>query len=187
MKAFFAKWLIKIFGDIQFLPTPMFLILWGSTHYKIKGDESRHILNTLRPGDVLLRRYDRYVSGWFIPGYYTHAAIAKNRQTIIHATTHGVVEEDILTFIRADHIVILRYQEDDLVAKSAANLCETFLGQDYDFTFVSGDKKKLFCTELIKFCYPGVLDQLEGTINPDQLINTKLKVIHESKVFRSRK
>lgn len=187
MKAFLARILIKLFGDIQFLPYPFFIVLWGSTHYKIKGDEMRHLTNLIKPGDVLLRRYDRYVSGWFIPGYYTHAAIAKNRTTVIHATTHGVCEEDLLTFLRADHIAVLRYQKDDLVAKSAANLSETFLGKEYDYTFMAEDKSKLFCTELVKFCYPGVLDSLSGCVCPDQLLHTDLKVVHESKVFRSRK
>jgi len=56
VKAKFSKLCIKIFGDIQLFPQPLFCMLWGSTHYLIKGPETRHVMNIIKRGDILILR-----------------------------------------------------------------------------------------------------------------------------------
>jgi hypothetical protein len=185
LRMLISKWAIRIFGDVQFFPYPFFCLLWGNTHYRVKGSEVRRLIELLKEGDVILRRYDRYVSAWFIPGFWTHVGLMATDKTVIHATTKGVIEEDILTFLRADHVMVLRFQDEE-AAQKAASMSRSLLGRDYDFLFDASDDTRLYCSELIKHCYPGVFDELgTGMIPPDKLVIDKLEELHESKKFRA--
>ena len=175
---------ISAFGNVQFFPSPFFCLLWGNTHYKVRGPEVRRLIEELRVGDIILRRYDRYVSGWFIPGFWTHVSLMATENTVIHATTRGVMEEDILTFLRADHIMVLRYGDEE-VAKVAASMSRSLIGREYDFLFDASDDERLYCSELVKHCYAGVFDSLgTGMIPPDSLIIDALEEVHDSEKFR---
>jgi len=65
---------LKIIGDIKYHPWPLFFI-YDPKGFQVKGYEVREVINTVRPGDILLRGYDRYLSDLFIPGYFSHAAL----------------------------------------------------------------------------------------------------------------
>ena len=182
------SWLaIKIFGNIQFFPAPFHLVLNGDTHYQIKGPEMREILNKIEPGDILLRRYDRYVSSWFIPGYYKHVAIVSSKESIIQATTGGTFEEDILTFLRADEVAILRIKKlPKREVSKAIKFAKNQIGKPYDFSFSSHDKR-FYCSELVAACYENrFLDLKTGKkiISPDAFFAQDLEVIHDSRQFR---
>jgi len=184
IKARFTKLVVHVFGDIQFFKSPFHVILWGDTHYRVKGPEIRHILDTIQPGDILLRRYHRYVSGWFIPGYYTHVAIYVGDGKIIHATTHDVCDEDILTFCRADEIAVLRPKVTDEVKQIAVDMAKSIIGREYDFLFDGNDDQRFYCSEVPKYCYSGVFDDIgSNKIPPDAYLNAGMEVIHESKNF----
>jgi len=183
-----AKLVIKFFGNVQFFPYPFFCLLFGDTHYKVKGDEEREVLKKLQKGDILLTRFDRYVTSWFIPGYYTHVVLYIGDQQVIHAITKGVVHEDILSVLRCDHVCVLRpknvsSEEIDV----AVNYAKGLEGRQYDFIFDSVDDENLYCSELVRNSYIGLFDSLgiNGAIAPDEYAqNEHLEIIHESKRYR---
>lgn len=182
-----ARLIIKLFGDVQFFGwAPFWCILWGNTHYKVRGEEMRVIISKLRKGDILLCRFDRYVSSWFIPGWWTHVALYVGDGRVIHAMTKGVVKDDILTFLRTDHVAILRLPVSDAVKENAADLSGDLLGKKYDFLFDTSNAQAVYCSELVKFCYPGILDELgSGTIKPDRFMTvTDIEVLHDSREWR---
>jgi len=160
------------FGDIKIYKYPFF-ILFGHTAYQIKGHHQRQILDTLKPGDVFLRRYNNYLSGLMIPGYFTHAAIYVGDNQIIHLLGDGICKEDILTFMRCDNIVVLRYKDQsviDNVIKKAYEQLNKQVEYDYDFNTDSPDK--LYCTEFVDFCfgYPVKPFIIHNYIIPDDFL-----------------
>lgn len=72
------------------------------------ADKIRRVLSLVKPGDVLLRRYDGYVDNAFIDGKYSHAGIYVGNDMIIHAINPIVSEIDVIDFCRCDNICILR-------------------------------------------------------------------------------
>lgn len=123
-------------------------ILFGKSYYKISGADSRAILNVLKPGDIMLRRYSHYLGSLMIPGYFSHAAIYIGDNKVIHMLGEGITEEDILTFLRCDDIAVLRASED--MANNAIIAAKDFLNKrvSYDYDF-DADTDRLYCTELI--------------------------------------
>ncbi len=187
-KAWFSMLMIRLFGNIQvFWFQPLLFILWGSTHYKMKGIEMRKVMNNLQVGDILLRRYDRYVSGWFIKGYYKHAAIYVGDNQIVHATTFDIFKEDILTFLRCDAVAVLRIKDlQEPEKKHAVERATSFIGHGYDFDFKHSDKR-YYCTSLVRWCYPDrfqVMDKKGKTIQPDDFWYQGLEVVHDSRQYR---
>ena len=190
IKFYFSKIVIKIFGDVQFFRYPVFCLLWGDTHYKVKGNESREILNKLKKGDIILARYDRYVSSWFIPGFYTHVALYIGDQRVVHAVTAGVKEEDILSLLRCDYICVLRPRgiSDEEIEKSVKR-AKSFIGLEYDFIFSNETDDRLYCSELVFRAYDQYLINLghKEVTSPDEYREQKmLEHVHESREWRSR-
>ena len=128
---------LKILGDIKYHPWPLFFI-YDPKGYQVKGYEVREVLNLVKPGDILLRGYDKYLSSLFIPGYFSHAALyvgevretdrdtyfptstsaststqfrhfGTGQQMVVHAMAQGVFLEDLIDFCRCDRLVILRF------------------------------------------------------------------------------
>lgn len=182
-----SKLIVNFFGDVQFFPYPFFCLLWGNTHYLVKGEEARAILNNLHKGDILLIRFDRYVSSWFIPGFYTHVVLYAGDNRIVHAVTKGVLEEDILNILRSDYVCVLRpIGVSNKAKKEAVDLARTFVGRDYDFEF-SNSTDDLYCSELVRKAYGDFFDGLNDgkVISPDSFKDCKkLEVIHDSKTWR---
>lgn len=186
----FAKYVINPIGNIQVFKWPLFFIICN-THYKIKGKHSRKILDLIQPGDILLRRYDTYISSFLIPGFWDHAALYIGKNKVIHAVGSGVTEEDILTFIRTDHIMILRVLSNKTrkavrVAIQRAKDIESE-GAEYDFDFT--DTNKFCCTELVYHCYHDCseLDMkirdtgiTKGRILGDDFLKFNLDVVYNS-------
>jgi len=144
---------IAWFGDIQVFKYPFFILL-GHNAYKIKGTDQREIIDVIKPGDVLLRRYDHYISGLMIPGYFTHAAIYVGDNHIIHVIGGGMGKEDILTFLRCDNVVVLRFKDESKVEAAVKNAYEQLEKKvEYDFDFDTDSPERFYCTELIDFCY----------------------------------
>ena len=130
-KPFVQLWngFIKIFGDIKVFKWPMFVV-YDPGSYQVKGTDMREVIDVIRPGDILLRGYNNYLDGYFIPGYFSHAGLyvgeinqddekliqypdgkeffRTGKQMIIHSMAEGVFMEDVLNFCRCDRMVILR-------------------------------------------------------------------------------
>jgi len=178
-----SKLLIKATGDMQVFKHPLFLILCGSVAYQIKGEQQRDIIDLLKPGDILLRRYDHYLAAFFIPGYYTHVALYCGDNQIVHATTHKVGTEDILTFLRTDHIAILRPICGEDVKLNAIDTALKKIGCDYDYLFDNDVDEKFYCSELISYAYdyvyPSNFSKLKA-IYPDHFLKCdKLESIYK--------
>lgn len=182
-----AKFVVQTFGNVQFLGwAPFWCLFWGNTHYKVRGVESRAIINDLRKGDILLCTFDRYVSSWFIPGKWKHAAIYVGGNEVVHSTLKGVVKDDILTFLRTDHVVVLRPPVEEKMRDNAAEEAKTFVGREYDFLFDTVDDHRLYCSELVKRAYMGALGDLgDDAVLPDRFFDVDgMKVVHSSKEWR---
>ncbi|MCK5603407.1 hypothetical protein KAR91_16095 [Candidatus Pacearchaeota archaeon] len=165
------KSVINWFGNIQIFKYPMFVVL-GKTSYKIKGPHMRSILETRKPGDIFLRKYDNYLSSRIIPGYWSHAAIYVGQNQMIHMLSAGTVKEDILTFMRCDDIKIIRCSDTKMI-KKARELAEKVYtqGVEYDYSF-SASNDKFYCTELISHLFqkPTMTRKGETQILPDDLL-----------------
>lgn len=149
IKAAFVSW----FGNIKIYRYPFFILI-GHVAYKIKGPHQRKIMSLLEPGDVILRRYDAYVSGLMIPGYFTHAGVYVGDDQIIHVLGSGICKEDILTFTRCDDIAILRHNDKNLVKGAITKAWQQLeKGIAYDFVFDAKSPDKFYCTEFVDFCY----------------------------------
>lgn len=127
---------LRMFGSIKYYPWPLFFI-YDPRGYQVRGDEVREIINLIQPGDIVLRGYDKYLSGAFIPGYFSHSGLyvgevkeedkglfdetkhtqqekyfKTGEQMVIHSMAQGVFMEDIINFCRCDRMAILRFPEE---------------------------------------------------------------------------
>jgi hypothetical protein len=174
--------IIKWFGDVKIYKHPFF-VMTGHTAYKVKGTHQREILGILKPGDILLRRYDNYVSGLMIPGYYTHAGLYVGAGLVIHLLGDGVCKEDILTFTRCDNLSILRHTDSEVIEKAIKLAWEQFNKDvEYDFDFDMSSPKRFYCTEFVDFCYGYIVrSSLDKTdkkyIVPDDFLKSEFKFI----------
>jgi hypothetical protein len=152
VKSHFLSWV----SDIRLYPGG--IILFGDSHYKIKGADIRNIINVIKPGDVLLRRYDHYLGSVTIPGYWSHAAIYIGEEYYVaQMLGAGLGKEDILTFTRADAMCILRCDNEDIVNKAIAKANDYLkVGVPYDYDFDDKSTKRFYCTEFVDnlFNYP---------------------------------
>lgn len=128
------------FGKLKYFHYPFFIV-WDPGSYQLKGNDVRELIGLLQPGDILLRSYNNYVDGLFIPGQFSHVGLyvghiveaqriqagsllqdavkregaqkffKTGQQMVIHAMAEGVQMEDILTFSRCDYLVVLRLPE----------------------------------------------------------------------------
>ena len=151
---------------------PLGLVLYGQTGYKVKGPHTRIILDAIKPGDVLLTRYDHYL-GYIVNaiGFWGHAGIYVGDDRVIHMLGDGIQNEDILTFCRKDHIMILRPKDQSKVESAVQKAKELyFQNVQYDYDF-SEFNKTLYCSELVFDVYEKPEEVEHGTwVLPDNLI-----------------
>jgi len=160
------------FGNILIYPYPMF-IMFNKTSYHMNGEDVRDVLNAIQPGDILLRRYDHYVSGLMIPGYYTHSAIYMGSNNIVHMLGKGVDKQDILTFCRCDSVTVIHCNDEQIskiAIKKARKIFKKKTKYDFDFDFL--DKNKFSCTEFISYVYnnPSLKRKNDNYIIPDDFL-----------------
>ena len=131
---------LTIFGDIKAYPRwnrPLW-ILYQPEGYKVRGQEIREFLERIQVGDVLVRGFNDYLDGYFIPGYFSHVGLylgevaetdkeyvgkqarglkgpdsepvfRTGKQMVIHALAEGVILEDVINFCRCDYLAALRF------------------------------------------------------------------------------
>jgi len=163
---------IKWFGNIQVFKYPSF-IMFGHTAYEMKGEDVRDIINIIQPGDILLRRYNHYLSGLMIPGYYTHAAIYMGNNKVIHMLGDGIDKQDILTFCRCDDVAIIHCNEEQISKAAIKKARDLYVkGVEYDFSFDFSDSTRFSCTEVIDYFFdkPKMNRKKENYIMPDDYL-----------------
>lgn len=155
MKKFLYKmWskFLTVFGEIKIFKFPMFIV-YDPNYFKIGGKQVLDILKCIKPGDIILRGYDYYLDGKFVPDplSFSHGAIYIGDGKIIHAVAEGVSETDIIEFTRCDRIAILRPKK---YQRSAIKKAKQYLKNNvpYDFGFKEG-VSSLYCFELCGLCY----------------------------------
>lgn len=194
---------LKIFGDIKVYKFPFFL-LYDPGSYLVKGANIRTVLETIEPGDILLRGYKNYLDGYFIPGFFSHAGLYlgetkksdlpltdeqkkifyEGKQVVIHSMAEGVFMEDVLNFCRCDYLMILRRNntiEPSIDLK--ADFIHTYqkaisnLGKAYDFAFDFFNNDNLSCTELVQVCYSDILELYDIKIKERKVLFKKRQML----------
>ena len=176
------KWLIRIVGHIYISKRPLWISYKPELH-KVKGNEIRQILDLVKPGDILLRRYDGYLNTYFTPGFWSHAAICVDNNNIIHSVGEGVIKEDIINFCRCDSVTIIRIKPEyitkediDIAIERAYRMVNNKVQYDYDFMDNNG---KVYCTELLNQCFSSLFNDDfvkymgRNLILPDPMFNSK--------------
>lgn len=170
-KFFYKLWgkFLTMFGDIKIFKYP-FWVVYDPDYFKMSGEKILDAMDTLKPGDVLLRGYDHYLDGVFISlnkpydlesgqkcigngGDYSHGAIYIGNNQIIHAVAPNVDIVSTIEFMECDRICILRPRKG---AKRAIARAKKFLKDkiSYDYAFSRGNgASQLYCFELAAECY----------------------------------
>lgn len=151
---------------------------------KFTGKDFWAFKDTIQVGDVISTKSEGELSNMFIPGFFGHVAIVISPTTVIEATTHGVVETDIYSFlIGKDYVAISRDKFLSIDQKmDMAIYLRQQLGKPYDFEFATSDIAKFYCSELLYSGYKAVtgnspfkLNKVLGqeTINPSDFYLAK--------------
>lgn len=85
---------LRFFGDLKLfdkqpryfifphLLTTLFFrgtLLYDPRSYLVKGGDMRKAMSDIKPGDILVRGYENYVDGRFIPGFFSHVGLYLGR------------------------------------------------------------------------------------------------------------
>jgi hypothetical protein len=164
----FIKWVIQnrnkiiaLFGHLRYAITVFPGIVYKPKGYKVKGKVTQTIMDNIKPGDILIRGYDDYISSRLI-GKWSHTGIYVGNNTVIHAVGAGVVKENIIDFCRTDRVSVQRpHILNKKEIKKAIVVAHSLLGKPYDFNFDFNDPEEYSCTELVYKCFEHVKDKLE--------------------------
>lgn len=184
------KTIFRFIGDVKWagILHPFWFIING-TSFHLKGKHYRDLDSVIEPGDIIIRRFEGYIDKWLIPGWWNHAGIyvgkvnGKDHQ-VIHAISDGVVVDDLIDFMRTDHMIVLRAPKEKI--EEAIDKAKQAIGSDYDFAFDFNETLRFSCTELISHCYKGIIKGKKRfgriTIVADDIVGTrKLNVVWDSR------
>lgn len=146
----------RFIGDIKWAGiTHPFWFTINATSFRLKGRHYRQLASIIKPGDVLIRRFEGYVDKWLIPGFWNHGGIYVGGNKVVHAISDGVIKEDLIDFMRTDHVIVLRpplcYRQ------AAVNKALAAIGSEYDFAFDFRETMRFSCTELVNTCLDGII------------------------------
>jgi hypothetical protein len=203
---------LTFFGDIKVFKFPLFLV-YDPGSYRVKGEEIRQVIESIRPGDILVRGYVNYLDGYFIPGLFSHAGLylgevtepdqrlvsesetehfRTGKQMVIHSMAEGVFMEDVLNFCRCDFMMILRRntdtESDAAKAWDFVRVKETALknlGKGYDFKFDFSDFSKFSCTEFVYASCLGFMDEYNIKVRTERVLFMKRRMIAPDDFVRS--
>ena len=150
----FKRFTLTIFGDIKVFRWPLFVI-YQPTSFRVKGFDTRAIMANIQPGDVVMRAYDDYLDGYFIPkgsSGCSHSGVYIGANKIVHSIAEGSSIIDIIDFCRCDKIIVLRPDSGQEWAIEHAKKCAD-ANIPYNFDFVPGPGK-YYCHEFTASCYP---------------------------------
>lgn len=152
------KKLFTFLGDIKVFGWKHPLWFQINAHgYKLGGKYYYSVQKLIKPGDVFIRRYDGYFSSYVLPGFWTHCGMYIGDDQIVHSISEGVVQETLIDFMRTDYLLVLRADVKEENVKKAIELAKSIIGKPYDFGFDFKDINRFSCTELVAYCYPGLI------------------------------
>ncbi|MHA1231968.1 MAG: YiiX/YebB-like N1pC/P60 family cysteine hydrolase [Candidatus Helarchaeota archaeon] len=173
------RWLLKLLANIRISPKPMF-IEYNPKHHLVNGEEISTILDIIKEGDILLAKWNGYLSGYFIPGFWSHAAIYVGNRRVVESVGKGVQNIHLFSFLRTDNVCILRVKDEySNLTKKACLAAEYAANQklEYDYEFLDSNKK-FYCSELVNYCYHNLFkDDYKkvlgiNSISPDGIYNS---------------
>jgi len=178
------KAIFRFLGDIKWagILHPFWFVI-NARNCRLKGKHYRQLEPLIKPGDIIIRRFEGYVDKWFIPGWWNHAGLYVGDNEIIHAISDGVLIEDLIDFMRTDHMIVLRAPEK--YREEAIELARKAVGSEYDFDFDFKSTLRFSCTELISHCFPGLITGSKRfgrvTVVADDIVNnSQLEVVWDS-------
>lgn len=124
---------------------PMFLQYVDCTH-RVTGADYYKVRELLKPGDIILRGHDNYLSKFLVPGEYSHSGIYKGNDVVIHSTVeNGVHESNLVDFMRCDRFMALRPSLcQNLIIENA----QKYIGKKYDNELEDNDDE-YYCHEFV--------------------------------------
>lgn len=166
----FKSSFLTLFGDLKYFKFPP-CVVYQPVTFKIKGSDTRQAMNIIQDGDIIMRGYDCYMDGLFIPGKYSHTGLYIGDGKMIHAVAEGVSEIDIIDFLRCDRFCLMRPTKGQ---ERAIERAKEFLERkiQYDFDFETWNNK-MYCHEFVAQCYNG----LNLSKKTPSLFNGKIKGI----------
>ena len=180
--------LARFVGDIKWSGiTHPFWFTFNAHGYKLKGEHYRTLKKIIQPGDILVRRFDGYASNWCLPGWWGHAGIyvGGRKEQIVHSLSEGVLIEDVLNFMRSDYLIVFRPPKK--MVETGIKKAKSIVGSEYDFVFNFDDSTKFACTEVICYCYPGLIQAVsrfgKKVVTADDIVNQ----LRKKEVWDSRK
>jgi uncharacterized protein YycO len=155
----------NILGVVRISKYPFFIEI-SPKSFDLKGKDYHEIKKIIKPGDILIRKHDNYLSNYLIPGEFSHAGIYLGDkiesgegygEAVIHASaSHEKVEiETLAQWLRTDKVEVLRVpnnvaQKDiDLAIETAIKT----IGLPYDFCFQFSEYEKFSCSELVYYSF----------------------------------
>lgn len=142
---------------------------------KMTGVDYFDIVKRLKGGMVLLSRNNCELTNIFIGHDWTHAAMYIGKfggvDYVIEATTHGVKETDLVSFITSkDRICILiPLFGNEMTMRVAAETAMIQKDKPYDWDFereVGSNQKAFYCSELIWYAYDDACLKTLGIQSP---------------------
>lgn len=98
-KALYKIWskFLTMFGNIKIFKWPLWIV-YDPDDFGVTGQNVLDILNILKPGDIVIRGYNKYLDGKMIPNFknniigigFSHGAIYIGNNIIVHAMAEGV-------------------------------------------------------------------------------------------------
>ena len=176
------KFVFTFIGDVKWhgWSRPLWFTINAKT-FQLKGKHCRTVEQLIQPGDILLRRFEGYIDKIFIPGWLNHSGIYVGEidgqdHGVVHAISDGVIVDDLIDFMRTDHAVILRAPRE--LREEALRRAVAVVGSDYDFAFDFNETLRFSCTELVSYCYPGIIQGKRRfgrfTVVADDIVNTPI-------------
>ena len=205
--------LLEGLGRIRIYDKPLWFV-FNPTGYQIHARQIREALAVLKPGDVVVRKYNTYLSSYFIPGRFSHSGVYVGEQEadgmrigcVVHALGTGVQMQDVIDFfMTCDEFAILRPQAKEAdgsgtsgvaIAERACAIARSYIGTPYDYTFtVAGDyankdevekhTKSVYCHELTRSCYPDLDVPLIEPVLWNGMIRSSTRQFLAESFFRS--
>lgn len=143
---------LRFFGDLKlFDEQPRYFILphllttlpfrgtllYDPRSYLVKGGDMRKAMADIKPGDILVRGFENYVDGKFIPGFFSHAGlylgkvdektIREHWSTIFPGSTISEKEyahlDEVLANVVSGEQMVIHAMKDGIFMEDLLNFC----------------------------------------------------------------